>query len=99
MPTYERANRFLKDWNKLSAEEQQAFRAAVAEFIDDLTSGRGFRNGLRVKRIQGTSDHWEMTWADKGRAVWRYGKPVRDGMAHVVWVRIGGHTILGDPTE
>lgn len=50
MPTFERLPRFDKDWAGLSPAEQQRFRRAVASFITDLSAGRPFRQGLRVKR-------------------------------------------------
>jgi len=37
-----------------------------------------------------------MTWAPDGRALFRYGDPVREGEPHVVWLRIGTHDILDD---
>lgn len=55
-------------------------------------------SGLRVKRVTGTDDVWEMTWKFKnpdGRATWQW---VRiDGEPGIRWRRVGSHTILGDP--
>jgi len=55
----------------LTPDQQRAFLAAVKLFVDDLRSRRGFRAGLRVKRIRGAADLWELTWAPDGRATWQ----------------------------
>ena len=88
---------FRRDYKKLSRPQRQALRAAVALFVDDLRAGRGFRPSLRVKRVQGTKDIWEMTWADDGRATWQYGTEVRAGEPRVVWRRVGTHDVFRQP--
>ena len=95
MPTYERLRRFDRDYEALSPEEQDAFKAAVRKFVADLDRGKGFRKGLRVKGVKGSPGLYEMTWADDGRATFSYGKSIREGEPHVVWHRIGGHGIFG----
>lgn len=97
MPTYERLPRFDRDYAKLTADERKAFARAAAVFIEDMGRGRGFRKGLRVKRVQGTDNVFEITWADDGRATWQYGAEVEPGQPHIVWRRIGGHAILARP--
>jgi hypothetical protein len=98
VPTYETVQRFLRDWAKLSPEHQRVFRQARNAFVEDLRAGNGFRNGLRVKRIQGCKGEiWEMTWAPDGRATWQYGNEVRPGEPHVIWRRIGTHDIFNQP--
>ena len=97
MPTFERSPRVDADWNKLSKEEQDQFKVAVVEFIDDLQRGHSFRSGLRVKPIRGTAGIWEMTWAKDGRATWQYGHVLKPGETHVIWRRIGSHEIFGGP--
>lgn len=97
MPTYDRLQRFMDDWNKLSPDEQEAFLAAVRQFVEDLERDGKFRKGLRVKRVQGTKHVFEMTFAGDGRATWEYGDEVHAGQPHVVWRRVGGHGIFGSP--
>ncbi len=97
MPTYSWLARFGKDFDDLTPAQQAAFLLAVSQFVEDLNSGRGFRKGLRVKGIKGAAGIFEMTWADEGRATFEYGDPVREGDAHVVWRRIGTHTIFNEP--
>ncbi|MGH8963808.1 MAG: hypothetical protein ACRDXB_00510, partial [Actinomycetes bacterium] len=73
MPTFSRADRFVHDLKKLTAEQRHRFHSTViGEFVVDLKSGR-FRSGLRVKRVQATSGVWEMTWAPDGRATFEFG--------------------------
>jgi hypothetical protein len=97
MPTYQRLPRFMKDYDQLSPDEQDRFRQAVERFIEDLIRDRRFRRGLRVRGVQGTQGIYEMTWAPDGRATFQYGEPIVEGETHVVWRRVGGHGIFGDP--
>lgn len=94
MPTYERLQRFNRDYDALSPEEKRAFKEAVAKFVEDLERGRGFRKGLRVKGVQGAPGIFEMTWADDGRATFSYGRSVRGNEPHVIWHRIGSHDVI-----
>ncbi|MFE6055723.1 hypothetical protein ACFQ6N_33695 [Kitasatospora sp. NPDC056446] len=97
MPTYESLAHFLRDWKGLTAVQKAAFLVAVAQFVADLRAGQGFRRGLRVKKMQGHPDVWEMTWAPDGRATFSYGTSVQDSEPHIVWRRIGTHDIFGRP--
>ncbi|MEV6402386.1 hypothetical protein AB0M58_05415 [Streptomyces bobili] len=97
MPTYETLSHFLRDWKNLTTDQKTVFLVAVAQFVADLKVGQGFRRGLRVKRMQGHEDVWEMSWAPDGRATFHYGDPVQDGEPHVVWRRIGTHSLFGRP--
>lgn len=97
MPTYQRLPRFDADWDNLPEELRERFRKAVRKFIDDLTAGRGFRAGLRVKRVQMTDSVFELTFAPDGRATWHYGAEIRPGEPHIVWRRIGTHDVLENP--
>jgi len=96
MPTYEADRRFLNEFGRLSTEQQEQFRDAVAKLVADLRAGV-LRKGLRVKRVQGRFGIWEMTWAGDGRATFTYGEPRRPGQPHIVWRRIGSHDIFEDP--
>jgi hypothetical protein len=97
MPTYDVLERFFRDYERLTVEQRQDFLRARNQFVDDLKTGRGFRPGLRVKRVRGTADIWEMTWADDGRATWQYGPELTPGEPHIIWRRIGTHSILDRP--
>jgi len=66
-------------------------------FVGDLDANRLPRPGLRVKRVQGTANVWELTWAPDGRATFEQGDEVVDGKAHIVWRRIGTHAIFKRP--
>ncbi len=97
MPTYAWLARFAADFDRLTPAQQAAFLAAVAQFVDDLQTNRPFRKGLRVKGVRGVSGVFEMTWADDGRATFKYGTPVREGEAHVIWRRVGTHDVFQQP--
>lgn len=100
MPTHEEADQFWHDWGRLSSDEQRQFREAVKKFVEDLANlPRGqFRRGLRVKPMQDADWIFEMTWEiQDGRATFEYGEELSAGDPHIIWRRIGGHAIFGDP--
>jgi hypothetical protein len=89
-PTFEWTNRFSTDWDKLESEERALFRQKVRDlFVPGLTAGE-LPPGLRVKRVRGTRDVWELTWDGDGRGTFQYGDEIVIGDPHVVWRRIGG---------
>ncbi len=97
MPTYEWAEAFARDLRRLTPAQRAAFEAAVAMFVEDLRVGQGFRKSLRVKKVQGCSDIFELTWAPDGRATWQYGDEQREGEPHILWRRVGTHKIFNRP--
>ena len=97
MPTYAWLARFAVDFDSLSADQKAAFLTAVAQFVEDLRRGEGFRKGLRVKGVKGASGIFEMIWADDGRATFEYGDPVSEGETHIIWRRVRAHKILNQP--
>jgi hypothetical protein len=97
-PTYEQAPRFRRDVRGLRPEQRRRFQAAVRQLVAGLQhQPPELPTGLRVKRVQGTQDVWEMTFAPDGRATFRYGPARRAGEPHVVWLRVGTHAILDEP--
>lgn len=103
VPTYELTESAERDYRRLNHDERSAFKAALKDFISDLTSIEAgefsdFRRGLRVKPMRNADGIWEMTWeiAD-GRATFAYGPERRSGMRHVIWRRIGGHSVFDKP--
>ena len=97
VPTFEWQALFDREWRALSAVQQRAFREAVVAFVDDLREGTGFRKSLRVKKMQGREDVWEITWAPDGRATFHFGTPAAEGQPHIVWRRIRTHKIFTRP--
>ena len=93
MPTFELGPSFLADYKALTRGQKDLFRAARVKFVADLRTGR-FRAGLRVRGYQWLPGVFEMTWAPDGRALFRFGNPVREGEPHIVWLRIGTHDIF-----
>jgi hypothetical protein len=96
-PTYELQPGFAREFARLPREQQRAFRRAVVKLIAALKNGDEPPRSLRIKRVQGTRDVWEMSWSGDGRATFRYGGERKAGEAHVVWLRIGGHEIFSRP--
>lgn len=93
MPTFYRSPRFRRDYRDLTREQQEAFKAAVKRFVEDLRLGQ-FRSGLRIKGYRGSANTFEMTWAPNGRALFECGDPIRPGHQHIIWLRIGTHDIF-----
>jgi hypothetical protein len=96
MPTYEVLASFLRDYEKLTAEQQAAFLTAVSKLVNDLKQGE-LRAGLRVELVRGTDHIFELTWAPNGRATFQYGASRLPGEFHVIWRRIGTHDIFTAP--
>jgi len=97
MPTFDRLDTFLRDFDRLTPAQKAAFLRSVRDFADDLATGTGFRKGLRVKKMAGYREVWEMTWAPDGRATFEFGEEVKPGNAHVIWRRVGTHDIFTRP--
>ena len=98
MPTFERSPRFLREFRRLPRELQAAFLAMLPRFVDGLREQPpSFSPALRVKRVQGTAEVWEITFAPDGRATFEYGDEIRAGHPHVIWRRVGGHSVLDRP--
>ena len=97
MPTYAWLARFGADFAALSPTQQQAFLAAVVEFVEDLRAGRGFRSALPIKGVRGAPGIFEMTWAPDERATFQYGDPVVADKPHIIWRRVGTNSVLRQP--
>jgi hypothetical protein len=96
-PTYELRPGFAREFVRMPREQRRAFQAALEKLVEALQEGREPPNSLRVKRVQGTKDVWEMSYSGDGRATYRYGAEVKPGETHVEWLRVGGHEILSRP--
>src|SRR5258707_5639039 len=77
MPTYESIAAFQRQWEKLDAQERQAFKRALALFIIGLQTGT-FAPELRLHKLVNT-EIWSITWAKDGRALFRYGSQITAG--------------------
>ena len=97
MPTFFRTVPFLRDWGSLTPEQKARFKVVVSQMVEDLRAHRGFRPGLRVKRVRKTAGIFEITWAPNGRATFEYGAEVYPGEPHIIWRRIGTHDIFQSP--
>ncbi len=98
MPTRRVLPWFWREWDRITPQQQRAFREAVGIFIADLAKGgHGFNPRLRVKRMQGHPGVWEMSWAPDGRATFEYGDEVHAGQAHIIRRRVGTRSIFRRP--
>ena len=99
MPTHDETAAFWRDFGLLTHADQVRFNAKRREFVLDLVAmehdaTRRFRPGLRVKAVRGAPGLFEMTWAPDGRALFSMGQPVVEGKRHIIWHRVGSHSIL-----
>jgi hypothetical protein len=97
VPTFERLTGFLRDFDALTLSQKATFLRAVVMFVADLRGGKGFRKSLRVKKMAGYDNVWELTWAPDGRATFEYGPTVKEGHSHIVCRRVGTHDIFKRP--
>jgi hypothetical protein len=97
VPTFESLARFDREFRRMPRELQAAFLGMLPTFINALrASPPSFPPALRVKRVQGRQNVWEITFATDGRATFEYGKEVIAGTPHVIWRRVGTHDVLRD---
>jgi hypothetical protein len=101
---FEAYTRFDREFQKLPKAHRMTFYAAIVPQFNEAAqrAAAGEANpwpaGLRVKKVQGVSGVWEMTWSmdnPDGRATWEWAEI--DGEPAVRWRRIGTHRIFADP--
>ncbi|MFL3870555.1 hypothetical protein LT966_28630 [Streptomyces griseobrunneus] len=101
MPTYETLTRFNNDLRRLTPEQRRRFRRRGRLRPRPADPDGLFRAGLRIKQVSGFPGIYELTWSmgtgPEGRATFEYGTEVRPGTPHVIWRRIGTHSILTGP--
>jgi hypothetical protein len=98
VPTYELPERVLREFRRLPLEQQRRFMRALHQFVEALRrQPPTFPPRLRVKRVQGHPGVWELSFSPDGRATFEFGAERRPGDPHVVWRRIGDHSILDRP--
>ncbi|MFC0107937.1 hypothetical protein [Kibdelosporangium aridum] len=97
MPTYERHARFDRDFQKLTHDQRKQFKTVLVEQFIPCLKTREFPPALRIKRVQCTRGVWEMTWAPDGRATFEYGEEKVPGEPHIIWRRVGTHSIFTRP--
>ncbi len=95
--------RFEREFKRLPESHRRGFYAAIPRFKEAAErAAAGEANpwpaGMRIKKVQGKSGVWEMTWSmdhPDGRATWEWTEI--DGEPAVRWRRIGTHRIFADP--
>jgi hypothetical protein len=96
-PTYESPASFGREFSRMPRAQRRAFLVAVTKLTQALREDCNPPNSLRLKRVQGTKDVWELSFSGDGRATFRFGPETRKGETHVVSLRIGRHDILARP--
>ena len=66
----ERTDKFKKEYKKLPENIKKAFKKQFVVFIEHPS--HKFHPSLRVKRVQGTSNIFEMTITMSTRMTWQY---------------------------
>jgi hypothetical protein len=106
---FERTEPFKTDYQRLSEDERDMFRAAARVFnagCDRFIETRDLSSwsaSLRVKGVVNAPGVFEMTWnfsGPDGRATWQWTTVITaDGVSvpAVRWRRLGSHKIFRDP--
>lgn len=99
MPTFDTTQTFRNELSKLTREQRQEFKEAVAKLVEDLAAveadpSASIRAGLRVKPYRSERGVLEMSWSGNGRALFEYGDKQVEGKTHVIWLRVGTHDIF-----
>jgi hypothetical protein len=105
VPTFAADDRFWREYEGLSVEHAALFKEARDEFIAILKEyeARGcpgipkFPKKLGVTPMVGRPGIMEFAWAPDGRCTRSYGTPQRTGCYHIIWRRIGTHSVYNDP--
>lgn len=99
---YQRTERFISDYQRLSPSERELFRRAVREMNKAYEQGQTWPPSgpasLRIRQLRGAPGVWEMTWSftgPPGRATFEVMRV--DGEPAIKWRRLGGHEIFGEP--
>lgn len=101
---FETTPAFDADVRRLSPDEYRRFRRVVAERFNPACDRRAadpaarWPRSLRVRRVEGASGVWEMTWSfagPDGRATFEWGE--LGGEPLIRWRRVGRHEIFGRP--
>jgi hypothetical protein len=95
---------FVTEYDRLPADHQAFFRTAVRVVNQTYAAQQDtppirWPPELRIKRVHGAKGAiWEMTWnfhRPDGRATFEF--ITIDGAPAILWRRIGGHEIFGEP--
>lgn len=89
--------RFLVDLERLGPEQRRLFKRAVRKFVDDLKAHRPPHRSLGIKGLHGYEGVFEFRFAGDGRALFMYGASPHSGDVHILWLRVGTHTIYTNP--
>ena len=98
-PTFDRLAQFKQDYRRLTPEQRKRFRAAAKKVIAPLsTTPPGEPTEPLVRELQGHPGFFEMYVDHDTRAVYTFGRAVRQAQPHIVWCRIGGKETLDKTT-
>ena len=101
---YQTTPAFRADVRRLSEVERERFKKVVREQYVPAAERRAVNPAapwpkkLRVKSVRSAPGIWEMTWSysgPDGRATFEWTSV--GGQPAVLWRRVGGHEIFGDP--
>jgi hypothetical protein len=101
---FDQRPRFAHDYWALPRSHREIARRVITKVFQPAAERAAagepspWPHSLRVKRVQGVSGVWELTWSKDnpdGRATWEWTEI--EGEAAVRWRRIGTHRIFIDP--
>ncbi|MBA3826288.1 MAG: hypothetical protein H0X24_20605 [Ktedonobacterales bacterium] len=96
MPKYDTLPGFMREFNKLSHEQQQLFLEAVRAIIVSLRLTQKLPGSPLIKKMT-DYEIYEVRWAPNGRATFHLEPDPSGNEMIVVWRHIGGHEIYKHP--
>ncbi len=105
MPTFDAHERFWQEYRHLRPEQQVLFKQALHSFIQALQTWERERHSgsprfpaqLGVTPMVNHTNILEFRWAPDGRCTWEYGTRRQGRGFHIIWRRIGTHSIYDEP--
>ena len=99
MPTHDKEDTFWADWKQLTPEQRRYFQIKVTELTRKIKQGIITPTELGLKKYRGQAGIWEFRFGGNSRALLRLGNEVELGELHIIWLRIGTHTIYNNPEK
>jgi hypothetical protein len=97
-PTFDRLAQFKRDYAQLTPPQRQLFRAAAKKFVAPLsTTPPGDLGAPLVRELKEHPGFFELRLDRDTRAIYTFGRALRQGQPHVIWCRVGGDDALDKP--
>jgi hypothetical protein len=94
-PTFDRLAQFKRDYARLTQPQRRLFHAAVKAFVAPLgTNSTGASGQAMVQELRQHPGFFELRFDRDARAIYTFGRALRNGQPHVIWCRVGSDDAL-----